>query len=506
MAEWLEGTGRPEDHAELLAHHYLAAIELARASGQVIGPFVEPALRVFREAGDRAFGLYAFEAASRFYGEAMTLVDDPDVDLRIRHAEALQRFGHRESERALEDACSALLEAGENERAAEAEALLAEYRWQRGDQEGGFAHLARAEELVQDAARTAAKARVLSQVTRYRAIAGQPELAIRAGEEALAIAERIGLAELIAQTLDNIAIARMNAGDHEGAKSRLERSIEIALSINSPEAARGYNNLSVAYAFAGDVRRSLSLREESVRVAERLGNLSIARFARGSLAGHLYPNGRWDDVLRVAASEVAESEHDPHVAECMVRRWRALVLHSRGDDDGAREDIDRALEIARRARDPQMMLPTLSIALLIAAELGADDDVRRLGPELAKEMSTPSYGPPELLLIDGFLVLAKTGLRDEYARVLALLPRERPWADVGWALVEERYVDAADALAEIGDVASEAHARLLAAEQLVAAGRRAEADIQLEQALAFYRSVGATRYIQRGETLLAASA
>jgi hypothetical protein len=153
-----------------------------------------------------------------------------------------------------------------------------------------------------------------------------------------------------------------------------------------------------------------------------------------------------------------------------------------------------------------MMLPTLSIALLIAAELGADDDVRRLGPELAKEMSTPSYGPPELLLIDGFLVLAKTGLRDEYARVLALLPRERPWADVGWALVEERYVDAADALAEIGDVASEAHARLLAAEQLVAAGRRAEADIQLEQALAFYRSVGATRYIQRGETLLAASA
>jgi hypothetical protein len=40
----------------------------------------------------------------------------------------------------------------------------------------------------------------------------------------------------------------------------------------------------------------------------------------------------------------------------------------------------------------------------------------------------------------------------------------------------------------------------------VAEGRRAEADAQLEQALAFYRSVGATRYIREAEALLAVSA
>jgi hypothetical protein len=37
-------------------------------------------------------------------------------------------------------------------------------------------------------------------------------------------------------------------------------------------------------------------------------------------------------------------------------------------------------------------------------------------------------------------------------------------------------------------------------------GRRREADEQLRSALAFYRSVGATRYIRQGEALLAASA
>ena len=52
----------------------------------------------------------------------------------------------------------------------------------------------------------------------------------------------------------------------------------------------------------------------------------------------------------------------------------------------------------------------------------------------------------------------------------------------------------------------EAYARLCAAESLAARGRRAEADEELHAALAFYRSVGATRFIREGEALLAASA
>ena len=51
-----------------------------------------------------------------------------------------------------------------------------------------------------------------------------------------------------------------------------------------------------------------------------------------------------------------------------------------------------------------------------------------------------------------------------------------------------------------------AFCRLRAAEALVAEGRRAEADEQLRRALAFYRGVGATRFVREGETLLAASA
>jgi len=58
----------------------------------------------------------------------------------------------------------------------------------------------------------------------------------------------------------------------------------------------------------------------------------------------------------------------------------------------------------------------------------------------------------------------------------------------------------------MGAARSAALARLRAAQELIAEGRQAEADDQLRQALGFFRSVGATRFIRDGEGLLAASA
>jgi 16S rRNA G966 N2-methylase RsmD len=65
---------------------------------------------------------------------------------------------------------------------------------------------------------------------------------------------------------------------------------------------------------------------------------------------------------------------------------------------------------------------------------------------------------------------------------------------------------AADIFAGFGSPTLEAEARLCAAEELIEAGQRAAGEAELQKALAFYRKVGATRYIQQGEALLAASA
>jgi hypothetical protein len=92
---------------------------------------------------------------------------------------------------------------------------------------------------------------------------------------------------------------------------------------------------------------------------------------------------------------------------------------------------------------------------------------------------------------------------EEIARNATISTR---WLEAGLAYANDAFSEAADTLGDMGSRPEEAFVRLRAAEALVGAGRRAEADVQLERALAFYRSVGATAYIREAEGLFAASA
>ena len=82
----------------------------------------------------------------------------------------------------------------------------------------------------------------------------------------------------------------------------------------------------------------------------------------------------------------------------------------------------------------------------------------------------------------------------------------RVWHQVAHAIARGELVEAANRLAKLGARPFEAYVRLRAAEELSAAGSSAAAAVQLEQALDFYRSMGAVFYVRRGEALLAATA
>jgi class 3 adenylate cyclase/tetratricopeptide (TPR) repeat protein len=72
-AGWIESLGRPEDHAEMLAHHYQSALELARAANQDTGRLAPRARAALQAAGDRAFALNAFAAAADYCQAALAL-------------------------------------------------------------------------------------------------------------------------------------------------------------------------------------------------------------------------------------------------------------------------------------------------------------------------------------------------------------------------------------------------------------------------------------------------
>jgi len=109
VAEWIESLGRPEDHGEMLAHHWRAALELARAAGRDSGDLAERTRFALRGAGDRAFALNAYDAAESYYREALTLWppdDDARASCSFRSGARAPPGGDERREPALEEAAT----------------------------------------------------------------------------------------------------------------------------------------------------------------------------------------------------------------------------------------------------------------------------------------------------------------------------------------------------------------------------------------------------------------
>ena len=340
-------------------------------------------------------------------------------------------------------------------------------------------------------------------VARFHLLAGAYEDAIRIGYEALSLAEELGLEEVQALALMSIGTARFRSGDSAGVADA-ERSLEIARAANSPEAIRACNNLGFAFFCLGQIERSSELLDEAVRLAERFGDIVLGRFTRAGPQRVLQIHqGRWDDALKFADELVEETERGSpnyHEAECRVTR--ATIRLARGDLEDVLADCDKALEVSRAAKDPQQLQPVLAGCARVFVDMGRMNDAAALADELSDLMGR--YRATSELCDIAVALIALD--RVEELRVAVDAAKETRWAEALQHYLTGEFDRAADVFAEMGAPRDEADARLRAAEQLVAEGRRAEADEQLQRALAFYRSVGATRYIRQGEELLAASA
>ena len=155
--------------------------------------------------------------------------------------------------------------------------------------------------------------------------------------------------------------------------------------------------------------------------------------------------------------------------------------------------------LARRAGDPQARVPWLAGCARVLVHAGKVEEARPLARQVLQAPSRLPWGIGDLALVADEL-----GCAEELAEQLERGP-QTIWTDAARALLRQDFTRAADILDEIGDAELAALARLRAAEQLVAEGRRAEADEQLQRSLAFWRSVQATRYIRQAEALLAAA-
>jgi class 3 adenylate cyclase/tetratricopeptide (TPR) repeat protein len=510
-AEWIEALSADrEDRAEMLAHHYLSALEFARAAGQEVEPIAERARVALGEAGDRAYALNAFAAAAGFYRGAVALwaPDGPGRGhLLLRYGRSLDLSGSTaDATGLLEEARDLLLASGEPEVASEAEAMLGGVHIYKGERDLAAGHLRQAAALIDDVEPSRSKAFVLSELARFAMLGDEDAKAVELSREALAMAEQFGTDEIRARALNIMGVSAVKLGDPRGLAD-IERALDITAGSGSPERIRGFINLASTLGELGELRRSIELHEEGLREAERIGTPEQVRWLRAECLWDEWITGRWNKAAPHADEFLAEVEADrPHYMEAAARTVRAMIRLASGDGAGALQDIERLLALTRVAQDPQVLFPSLVYQSYVLLATGRRAEAVPLVDELLGRLQSSRTSLVSYWAMPLAVVLTALGRPSEMEAIAQNATISIRWLDAARAYAAGAFEESADILADIGAIPDEAFVRLRAAEALIEAGRRPEADAQLQQALAFYRSVGATRYIREAESLFAASA
>ena len=178
------------------------------------------------------------------------------------------------------------------------------------------------------------------------------------------------------------------------------------------------------------------------------------------------------------------------------------MANGRGDVDSAEELWTRSVARGRETGDPQAIGPVLAGRAVFLLDHGRRAEAAALTDEVLALRDDKGRALAYRFVLSLGLLVHEFGRAAEFPRP----GRGKLWYQAGAMLARGDLVEAADLLGAHGLRTDEAYARLRAAEALTAEGRRAEAQVQLERSLAFYRSVGAATYVRRGEALLPASA
>jgi len=213
-------------------------------------------------------------------------------------------------------------------------------------------------------------------------------------------------------------------------------------------------------------------------------------------ATYMYYDGSWDEALPQIAGLIAEIEAGSLTSfmESGNLSVRSHIRLARGDAAGAVEDAERSVELARIAKNPQLLHPALAGLAAIRAEIGDMDEASRLVDELFENWRAHPILASAYWLIQVAYALVPLGRGNELEEGLGRIKARSQWAEAARAYVSAEFTTAAEILAGIGSKPDEAYARL-----------RSGSDADVRRALEFYRSVGATRYLDEGESMPATS-
>jgi class 3 adenylate cyclase/tetratricopeptide (TPR) repeat protein len=523
VAEWVRGVAgeRVADVAEIVAHHYRQALELARAAGEVeqARELEEPTCRFLVMAGDRAIGLDVGQAREHYRAALQLLPPSHPGRGKVlaRSGETAARAGRfSEAEEEYSEAISELRSLGELLPAGDTMVKSSNMLWRRGEISRSRRVLGEGIALLEREPPSVELANAYTEMAGHMVVQGRLGEAIELSDRSLALARSLGVDEQVPRPLGFRGAARCNMGDLAGLDD-LREALDLAQKLGlGREAARMRGLLAEVIWLTEGPARSLEISRTGIELAERMGSMDLAMAFRAETLRPLFDLGDWDELLQGAEQVVqwAGADGERYFA-LLAQSQCARVLVCRGEVTAAAALADRFLPVAREIADSQVLVTALAAAALVELARNGPTAAVALIEELEEVTRDRSGSYRAQHVCDAARVCVAGRVMDLAERLLqgvevsvrrhalsvltarAILGEAR--SDV--ELASKAFQEAADGWRDFGFLLEEGEARLGGGRILVRLGRPEASDVLREARAIFTRLNAVPRVAETSQWL-----
>jgi class 3 adenylate cyclase/tetratricopeptide (TPR) repeat protein len=516
MAAWIENSAeRLDDHAEVLAHHYSTALELASASGASdVGELERNTRRFLIAAADRALKLDAAKALALYHAALeVTSSDDLDTPRVLREtAKVCRSLGlFEDCNRYMQQAIAGFADRGDAVSEGEASGFLGVFLRDQGRFDEGRQLSLHAAQLLEEHASGRELSLAYMSLASLERSGGSMAEGLAWGNKALEVARGSEDIEVICMALNNRGLQRCELADM-GCVEDFREAIDLSEAAGDPLLTfLSFNNLADPIWLIEGPEKGLEANRRAQALGRSHGYVYQTFWARMEALRMLFEVGLWDEALNQADELIAWSGgKNAALVELISTLYRAVILFNRGAMHEALLLEDGFLPLARDTDEHEFLVPCLAFCALLHATTADNETALALIREFEKKTEhMPHYRAR--YLPDIARALSVVGSARDARRLLVLetdlaFPRDRIDNLTAEALVIEAegareralelYDEAAHRWGEYGFVLEEGHALLGAGRCLMALGRKADARFKLHGARRIFSDLGAIALIK----------
>jgi class 3 adenylate cyclase/tetratricopeptide (TPR) repeat protein len=384
VAAWMEEVveERPGALASVIAHHWVTALELSRATHQeqLAGATLEPAITSLMRAGDHSLALDVAIAEGRYrYALDLAGADSPQRPLLlVRWAQALLDGGR------IGDALAAFAEgiAGLRRQADRTATALALGNYSTalelaGDTESAGQELREALAMLREE-RSAVRVLLLARLAGHCTVMADDEEATRVAEQALQLASRLGL-PIPVLALAARAASRCGSCDERGFDDYREALAAAVAQGLGRETSIIYFNSAEDIGNARGPLEGLARYREGLEFARSRNDRAMSFSLKYGIVRDLFRSGQWAKAQLEARELAPELEAAHNLAELgYLRAVQASLAVARGEAEEVRTLLPVLEETGAGRGEPQLRAVCLVSAGGVRGALGEPEAARRL--------------------------------------------------------------------------------------------------------------------------------